>query len=179
MKFKPITLDQKPPPCERKVSMPSDVLSLLTILGLLCCGLMAGVFFAFSSFVMPGLSRLPPAQGIAAMQSINVAALRPPFLAAFLGAAAACLLLAGVSVWSWHAPGAPYRFAGSVLYLVGTFGVTAAFNVPRNEALAAVSTDGADSAARWARFLAGWTAWNHVRAVAALAATALLGVALR
>ena len=159
--------------------MPGDLLFLLTLVALLLCGLMAGVFFAFSSFVMHGLSRLPPAQGIAAMQAINVAALRPPFLSAFLGGAVACLLLAAASVWNRHLPGAPYRFAGSVLYLVGTFGVTAAFNVPRNEALAAVHADSADGAAHWSRFLAGWTAWNHVRTVAALAATALLGVALR
>ena len=162
--------------------MPSDplfLLTLLTLLALLLCGLMAGVFFAFSSFVMRGLSRLPPTQGIAAMQSINLAALRPPFLAAFVGCAGACLVLAAVSLWSWHVPGAPYRFAGSVLYLVGTFGVTAAFNVPRNEALAAVRADSADSADQWGRYLASWTAWNHMRTVAALAAAALLAVTLR
>ena len=158
--------------------MSSEILFVLTLVGLLGCGLMAGVFFAFSSFVMPGLARLPPAQGIAAMQSINVTALRPPFLGAFLLAAAACLLLAALSVWRWHLPGAALRLAGSALYLVGTFGVTAAFNVPRNEALAAVRADSAEGAQLWSRYLASWTAWNHVRTVAALAATALLGVAL-
>ena len=44
------------------------VATLATTLG---CGLNAGVFFAFSTFVMPALKRLPAAQGIAAMQSIN------------------------------------------------------------------------------------------------------------
>ena len=40
----------------------------------LACGLMSGAFYAFSSFVMAGLKRLPTEQGIAAMQSINVTA---------------------------------------------------------------------------------------------------------
>jgi uncharacterized membrane protein len=159
--------------------MASEVLAVLTLLALLACGLMAGVFFAFSSFVMPALARLPPPQGIAAMQAINVRALRPPFLSAFLVGAVTCLLLAVVAVWRWQLPGTALRVAGSALYLVGTFGVTAAFNVPRNEALASVRGDGADAAAHWSRFLVSWTAWNHVRTVAALAATALFGLALR
>ena len=52
---------------------------------------MGGVFFAFSAFVMQALARLPPAQGIAAMQSINVAAVTPPFMVALFGTALACL----------------------------------------------------------------------------------------
>jgi len=43
----------------------------LTLVSALGCGLTAGVFFAFSSFVMKALGRIQPAQGIAAMQSIN------------------------------------------------------------------------------------------------------------
>ena len=56
-------------------------------------GVNGGVFFAFSSFVMPALQRLPDAQGIAAMQSINVTAVRPPFMAVLFGTAALCLVL--------------------------------------------------------------------------------------
>jgi uncharacterized membrane protein len=43
-------------------------LTLITALG---CGLAAGVFYAFSTFVMKALARLPAAQGFAAMQSIS------------------------------------------------------------------------------------------------------------
>ena len=49
--------------------------SLITIAGttgLPGSALVAGVFFAFSSFVMKVLARVPSAEGIAAMQSINV-----------------------------------------------------------------------------------------------------------
>ena len=65
----------------------------LTLCAALGCGLMAGVFFAFSAFVMKALARLPPGEGLAAMQSINVAVVNPWFLVAFLGTAAACLLV--------------------------------------------------------------------------------------
>jgi hypothetical protein len=40
-----------------------------------------GVFFAFSSFVMKALARLQPAQGTVAMQSINLMAVTPAFMA--------------------------------------------------------------------------------------------------
>jgi uncharacterized membrane protein len=48
------------------------------------------------------------------------------------------------------------------------------FNVPRNDALAAVDPASAAGAALWASYLTSWTAWNHVRTSAALAATAAL-----
>jgi len=151
------------------------VLALLAALG---CGLVAGMFFAFSAFVMKALARIPPAQGIAAMQSINVAVINPWFGAVFFGTAGACLLLAAGSLLTWQRPGAMSLLAGSLLYLVGTMLVTFACNVPRNNALAAVDTASADTAGLWAGYVAGWTAWNHVRTAAALGAAALLTTAL-
>jgi uncharacterized membrane protein len=47
-----------------------------------------------------------------------------------------------------------------------------------NDALAAVDPDSAEGAAQWARYVPGWTVWNSVRTVAALAASAALTVAL-
>lgn len=64
------------------------LLFALTLFAALGCGLMAGFFFAFSASVIKVLARLPSAEGIAAMQSINVAILNPVFLAAFLGTTA-------------------------------------------------------------------------------------------
>ncbi|GAB4198563.1 MAG: hypothetical protein Fur006_48470 [Coleofasciculaceae cyanobacterium] len=58
------------------------VLKLFAALG---CGLVAGVFFAFSTFVMSALARLQAAQGITAMQSINITAINPPFMVALFG----------------------------------------------------------------------------------------------
>jgi len=150
-------------------------LTLVTALG---CGLIAGVFFAFSSFVMKALARLPAAQGVAAMQEINVAAVSFAFMLALFGTAVACAALAGWALLAWHEPFAPYLIAGSALYLVGTIGPTIAYHVPRNEALARVEPHSADAESHWTRYLSGWTAWNHVRAAAALAAAATLTIAL-
>ena len=118
--------------------MIGDVLFVLTLLSALGCGLMGGVFFAFSAFVMRALARLPPAQGIAAMHSINVVAITPLLMVALFGTAAACVLVAVSSLTAWQRPGAAYLLVGSLLYLVGTILVTIVFNVPRNDALAAV-----------------------------------------
>ena len=150
-------------------------LTLVTALG---CGLNAGVFFAFSSFVMKALARLHPAQGVAAMQAINVAAVTPAFMAALFGTALAC---GGLAVWvllAWDERFAPYLLAGSALYLVGTVLLTIAYHVPRNEALARVEPHGADAESHWAGYLSGWTAWNHVRAAASIAGAAPLTIAL-
>lgn len=150
-------------------------LSLFAALG---CGLIAGVFFAFSTFVMKALSRLPPVDGIAAMQSINVAVLNPWFLATFLATAAACVLVVISSLWRMHHRGAVYTLAGGALYVVGTFLVTVVFNVPKNEALASVAPTDRNSASLWTSYLVTWTAWNHVRTAAALAAAASLTIGL-
>ena len=56
--------------------------------------------------------------------------------------------------------------------------VTIVCNVPRNDVLAVVEPASADGAGRWAGYVTGWTAWNHVRTAAALAAAALLAIAL-
>ncbi len=155
------------------------ILPWLAILAALGSGLMAGSFFAFSTFVMPALGRLPAAQGIAAMQSINVTVLNPWFFGAFFGTAALCLAIAGLALLDWTGPGSAFLLGGCLLYLIGTIGVTIAGNVPLNTALAAVPADSGTGAALWSRYLATWTAWNHVRTVAPLAATAAFILALR
>ena len=154
------------------------MLFALTLVAALGCGLVAGVFFAFSTFVMKALARLPAREGIAAMQSINVVVLNPWFMTAFLGTAAACLVALIFSLLRWHEAGAVFLLAGAVLYLVGTLLVTIVFNVPRNDALAAIAPTDPDGARLWAAYVAGWTAWNHVRTAAALAAAASFSIAL-
>jgi uncharacterized membrane protein len=148
----------------------------ITIVAALGCGLIAGLFFAFSVSVMKALARLPSAEGVAAMQSINVAIINPVFLAAFFGTAAACIIVVIASLLRWHDPGAAYLLIGGALYLVGTFLVTLVFNVPKNKALASVAP--AEGARLWTDYLSKWTAWNHVRTAAALAAAASLTIGL-
>lgn len=154
------------------------VLFAITLVAALGCGLIAGVFFAFSTSVMKALGRLAPGQSIAAMQSINIVILNPWFLGVFLGTGAVCAVAVVSSVWVWGRPGAVYRLVGGTLYLAGSVLVTRVFNVPRNDALASVAPQDARAADVWAGYVGGWTAWNHVRAAASLAAAASFSLAL-
>ena len=124
------------------------------------------------------LARLPSAEGIAAMQSINAAVLNPLFGAAFFGTAAVCGILMLFSLWSWRDPGALWLLLGGVLYLGGALLVTIACNVPLNEALATLSPPGRERRAvdRIRREVDG--VGNHLRTMASLAAAALLTIAL-
>ncbi len=159
--------------------MMNSYLFVLTLLAALGCAMMAGVFFAFSAFVMKALARLPAEQGIAAMQAINVAAVTVAFMAALFGTAVACGALALWAHFAWGERIAPYLLVGSALYLVGTILLTIVYHVPRNETLATMEPRGADAESYWRRYLSGWTAWNHVRAAAALAAAITFTIALR
>jgi uncharacterized membrane protein len=154
------------------------ILFFLALFAALGCALVAGVFFAFSNFVMKALARIHPSSGVAAMQSINVTVLNPGFLGLFLGTAAICLALLVAALLIWPGTGAAILLIGSSVYLVGSFMVTAAFNVPRNKALARVDGSSPESLAHWRAYVSGWTRWNHVRTIAALAAAAALTIAL-
>jgi uncharacterized membrane protein len=142
------------------------------------CGLVAGVFFAFSTFVMPALARLKPSQGITAMQSINITAINPLFMLALLGTAVACLFIVISTLLHWHRSGTIYLSIGSLLYLVGTILVTILGNVPLNYALANVDPNSTEGTILWAKYLTDWTFWNHVRTLTALAASAIFIVSL-
>lgn len=155
-----------------------QLLFALTLIAALGCGLIAGVFFAFSAFIMKALARLPGDTGIAAMQSINVVVLNPWFLGAFFGTGAACALILIFVVMRWPEPGVVYLSIGSVFYLVGTLLVTIVCNVPRNQTLASVTPNDPDSTSLWTSYVRSWTAWNHVRTVAALIAAAFFSIAL-
>lgn len=158
--------------------MTDPLISALAFLSALGSGLVAGIFFAFSSFVMEALARLPAGQGIAAMQSVNVVVLNPWFFSAFFGTAALSLVLMIASFFAWGEPGVLYLLASGLTYLVGAILVTIVCNVPLNRTLAAVAPDSADGANLWPRYVSRWTAWNHVRTAAPLTAAAFIAALL-
>ncbi|HSI14588.1 MAG TPA: anthrone oxygenase family protein [Chthoniobacter sp.] len=152
----------------------------LTFATALATGLMAGVFFAFSSFVMKALGRLPAAEGISAMQSINMLAERSIFLVAFLGTAVACLALAVASFWRLSSHSGWLMVAGAAIYLLGCVAVTMICNVPMNNSLATMPAADPATTTYWTTtYLPQWTFWNHVRTVACLLSSGLLTWALR
>ncbi len=150
--------------------------TLLTILLWFCalgCGLLGGLYFAFSAFIMQALDRAGQAHGIAAMNSINAVILRSWFMPLFVGTTLGAAALALVGVLQRESAAANCMLAGGVIYVVGMFIVTMAFNVPLNNALMRVSGESGEATATWQRFLKVWTRWNHVRTLACLVASAL------
>lgn len=75
-------------------------------------------------------------------------------------------------------PGSLYLLAASLLYLAG-FIVTMAFNVPLNDALAAVDPGSGAGGEVWINYLRRWVPWNHVRTITSLGAMILFVFALR
>jgi len=148
---------------------------LLTSVG---CGLVGGVFFAFSSFVMRALADLPPAAGIAAMQRIDIVVINPWFMTPFLGTAILCVGVCIATVFGVFATAPILIYFGSALYVIGTFGVTIVFNVPRNNTLASVEPAAGSAEEVWRDYVKSWTRWNHVRTAAAILAAGAFAMAL-
>lgn len=158
--------------------MAQLIVTTLLWLAAIGCGMMAGLYFAFSTFVMTAIGRIPQAHGISAMQSINRVILQSLFMPLFWGTTLAALVLAGLALFRLGEPAANAMLAGGVLYVAGMFVCTVIFNVPLNTALDAVDPASPDAAALWARYLKEWTLWNHLRTIASAAASALFVAAL-
>jgi uncharacterized membrane protein len=150
----------------------------LTFAAAIGCGLVAGVFLAFSSFVMAALARLPTDQGVAAMQAINVTVLNSVFIMTFLATGIACCALAGISLVGWSHVNRPLVVLACLVYLAGSIGTTLMFNVPLNDALAALSPTTREAVEFWPEFLTAWNRWNNVRTLASAVASALLTFSL-
>ena len=139
------------------------------------CGLIAGLYFAFSTFIMTALARIGEAQGVAAMNSINSTILSSLFMPLFFGTTIAGVALAVLALGragrSAHA-----RWRRDLRHR--HVSVTVVFNVPLNNELARADPADADTAAIWARYLKDWTFWNHVQTIASTSASALFIAAL-
>jgi uncharacterized membrane protein len=146
--------------------------------GAIGCGLLAGIYFAFSTFIMSALGRIQQTQGISAMNSISSTILGSLFMPFFYGTTLASLVLFIIGLVRRGEPGAMAMVASGLIYVVGMFLCTIFFNVPLNNALAAVDPGSEAAASIWARYLKDWTFWNHLRTISSTAASALYVVAI-
>jgi uncharacterized membrane protein len=151
--------------------------TLLLWFSALGCGLLGGLYFAFSAFIMTALGRLEPSQGIAAMNAINVTILRSWFMPFFVATTLSSLVAALLGLLRSDQPGAA-MVTGGVIYVVGMFVVTMVRNVPLNNLLAAADPRSAEGSSAWARYLKEWTFWNHVRTLSCVIGSALFTWAL-
>lgn len=153
------------PAAFRELEMTQLIIRSLLWIGAMGCGLLAGVYFAFSIFIMTALGRIGQAHGVLVMNSINSTILQSWFMPLFYGTTISSLVLAISGFSRRGEPGATAMLAGGLVYIAGMFMCTILFNVPLNNALAAVDPASAGPSPVWTRYLKYWTLWNHVRTI--------------
>ena len=146
----------------------------MIVLLIVITGLMAGIYFAFSVFIMKSLSMLPELEAAKAMNKINDVILNTLFLPVFV---VSTLWFSGLIIWSitdWQGLESQLVIMTAVIYIVGMFTVTAFGNVPLNNALKSAANDEMKLVAHWRKYLTHWTRLNHVRTLSSIAACTLL-----
>lgn len=141
----------------------------------LLTGLMAGLYFAFSIAVMPGLGACDDRTFTAAMRSVNRKILNGWFGLAFAGAPLS-ILLAGALHLGGDATSVVFWTLAAFLLYAATVAFTFRVNVPLNDELEAADEE--DTAAVRRRFEKRWVRWNHARTWLNTAALGCLAWAL-
>jgi len=139
----------------------NELHTLIIVSAITGAGLITGLLFAFSNFVMKALAELPADKGMYAMQRINIWIVNPLFMLLFTGTPVLCLLISTYALFDINTPGSLYLLTGSILYLIGPFGVTLMLNVPLNNLLARTDISNADEV--WPMYQKKWQYWNHIR----------------
>lgn len=136
-------------------------------------GLMAGVYFAFSGFIMRSLDQLGALRATEAMNAINEVILRSWFMVLFFGSTLLYAILSAIAFLDANLAGRWLLFATGLIYVFGMFLCTVMFNVPLNNRLAEVSKGDDTEVETWTLYSKHWTRWNHIRSVCSLATLAL------
>lgn len=153
--------------------MSSTLITVLLWVAALGSGLMAGVYFAFSAFIMQAFAKIETSQSIAAMNAINQTILRSWFMPVFFGSSIVSVLLIITALINWGEAGSGLTLIAGAVYFVGMFICTIVFNLPLNNMLAESEETGARE--DWSRYLKTWTRWNHLRTLSSLL-TCSLGI---
>jgi uncharacterized membrane protein len=140
---------------------------------------LAGVFLAFSDFIMRSFNLVDGQGGIAAMQEINVEIMRSVFMGLFMGLVPVSLfLLVYATIGVEGAPRLMLALAGG-FYLVGVFALTAIGNVPLNNRLAGMDPAAALTREFWTQtYMTRWVSLNSLRTAACLLSSGLTLAAL-
>ena len=148
------------------------LLTPLTLLSILFAGAIFGFFYAWVCSTMWGLDATDPRIAIAAMQAMNASVRNPIFFPAFFLTPAVLGLTAIAAYASGNRAAAAWFGLGGGVYLLFGIILTAAVNVPMNEALALVPVpeDTEAATAIWRDYSAPWQFWNTVRTIASGAA---------
>lgn len=155
-----------------------DFIFLLVLFTAVGVGIISGLLFTFSNFAMSALGSLPAESGISAMQAINIKIINPVFLLVFAGSGVSSIALSAIAITRWQEAGMAWILVGSLLYLAGGIFITARFNVPLNDRLAAINPAASGSELIWREYIRSWLPWNHLRTVATSASVAAFALGL-
>lgn len=139
----------------------NQLLPFIVVLAITGAGIVTGLLFAFSNFVMKALAELEDEHGMFAMQQINEKILNPLFLFLFLGTPFLCLLIGIYCVVHISNYQNVLLLIGALMYIIGPFGITVTRNVPLNNQLAAVKAT--EGSVLWNQYQKNWQRWNHIR----------------
>ena len=155
-------------PPDQEEAMLDQITFVLTVIAAVGAGMIGGIFYIFSITIVPALDRQPAEHAVAVMQAINRVILAPAFLVLFVGLVPLCVAVVALQ------PGDVLAWVGALLYVLGSFVLTRAVNVPLNNALDRAAGGGAPA---WQAFRPRWTVSNHVRTAASVASAVLLTLA--
>lgn len=153
--------------------MSETMLTVSLTIAAIGAGLMAGVYFAFSAFIMRSFDQLGATEATAAMNAINEVILRSWFMVLFFGTTSLYAVLSGIALFNAELPGRWLLLINGLVYVVGMFLCTALFNVPLNNRLAAANSVVNTISQTWALYYRQWTRWNHLRGICSLVAVIL------
>ncbi len=148
--------------------MSSTILTVLLWATALSSGLIAGVYFAFSGFIMKAFNKLDATQSIIAMNSINETIIRSWFMPLFFGSSIISVILIILSIIYWTERGAELILITGGTYFIGMFICTVLFNVPLNVSLEKLTPDSTNNKQIWSHYFKTWTSFNHLRIVSSL-----------
>ena len=136
-------------------------------------GLMAGVYFSFSGFIMRAFDQLGAAQATDAMIAINNVILHSWFMILFFGTTLLYAMLSVYALIDASLAGRWLLLATGLIYVFGMFFCTVFCNVPLNDRLAEARNNNSMNSDIWTLYFRQWTRWNHLRSVCSLVALAL------
>jgi len=149
---------------------------LIALVGVTTTTFMAGLLFVFSSCVMRTLRDASPAQGLAAMTSINRDIVNPIFGLVFVASVVAAIAAVVATIDSFA--DRPWLFVAGVVHLAGFLAVTATVHLPLNARFETLDASADTDVAQWIEGAARWTRFNHVRSAATILASIAYGAHL-
>lgn len=141
--------------------------TIIIFVTILLSGLVAGLFYAYSCSVNPGLKALDDTEYIRAMQSINRAIQNPYFFSSFMG----LLFVFPLCCWQTYGSGASFYLilAAAIIYFILVFGITIFGNVPLNNMLESFTINEANNEQIASTRIAFEKPWNQFHLIRTMA----------